>query len=50
MQEGVNYSSRRNLININSETKYNFNKNNKLFINKKLTRSNESILCFVIES
>ena len=34
---------RRNLININNETKHNFSKNNKIFINENLTRTNESI-------
>ena len=32
--------NRRKLININSETKYNFSKNNKIFINENLTRTN----------
>ena len=35
--------NRKNLININSEMKYNFSRNNKTFINKNLTRENESI-------
>ena len=35
--------NRRKLININLETKYNFSKNNKIFINENLTRKNESI-------
>ena len=38
--------NRRKLINFNSETKYNFSKNNKIFINENLTRTNKSIaLC-----
>ena len=35
--------NRKKLININSETKYNFSQNNKIFINKNLTHANESI-------
>ena len=35
--------NRKNLININSEMKYNFSRNNKTFINENLTRANESI-------
>ena len=35
--------NRKKLININSEMKYNFSRNNKTFINKNLTRANESI-------
>ena len=35
---------RKKLVNINSETKYNFSKNNKIFINENLTRTNESIV------
>ena len=35
--------SRKKLVNINSETKYNFRKNNKIFINENLTRTNELI-------
>ena len=35
--------NRKNLININSETKYNFRKNIKNLINESFTRSNESI-------
>ena len=35
--------NRKNLININSEMKYNFSRNNKIFINENLTRTNESI-------
>ena len=34
---------RKNLININSEMKYNFSLNNKIFINENLTRANEFI-------
>ena len=33
------------LININSEMKHNFSRNNKSFINENLTRANESIHC-----
>ena len=33
----------KNLINIKSEMKYNFSRNNKIFINENLTRANESI-------
>ena len=35
--------NRKKLANINSEMKYNFSKNNKIFINENLTRTNESI-------
>ena len=35
--------NRKKLDNINSEMKYNFSKNNKIFINENLTRTNESI-------
>ena len=35
--------NRKKLININSEMKYNFSRNNKIFINENLTRANESI-------
>ena len=35
--------NRKNLMNINSERKYNFTRNNKIFINENLTRANESI-------
>ena len=35
--------NRKKLININSETKYNFSQNNKIFINKNLTHANEAI-------
>ena len=35
--------NRKKLININSEMKYNFSRNNKIFINENLTRENESI-------
>ena len=35
--------NRKNLININSEMKYNFSRNNKTFIKENLTRANESI-------
>ena len=35
--------NRKNLININSEMKNNFSRNNKIFINENLTRANESI-------
>ena len=35
--------NRKKLVNINSETKCNFSKNNKIFINENLTRTNESI-------
>ena len=35
--------NRKNLININREMKYNFSRNNKIFINKNLTHANESI-------
>ena len=31
-------------ININSETKFNFSKNNKIFINENLTVTNESVV------
>ena len=35
--------NRKKLINIDSEMKYNFSRNNKIFINENLTRANESI-------
>ena len=35
--------NRKNLININSEMKYNFSRNNKIFIKENLTCANESI-------
>ena len=35
--------NRKKLININSQMKYNFSQNNKIFINENLTRANESI-------
>ena len=35
--------NRKNLVNINSEMKYNLNRNNKIFINENLTHANESI-------
>ena len=35
--------NRKKLVNINSKTKYNFSKNNKIFINENVTRTNESI-------
>ena len=35
--------NRKKLINIDSEMKYNFSRNNKIFISKNLTRANESI-------
>ena len=35
--------NRRNLIKINNETTYNLSKNNKIFINENLTRTNESV-------
>lgn len=35
--------NRKKLRNVNSETKYNFSRNNQIFINENLTRSNESL-------
>ena len=35
--------NRKNFIHINSETKYNFSRNNKIFINENLTKANKSI-------
>ena len=35
--------NRKNLININRKMKYNFSRNNKIFINKHLTHANEPI-------
>ena len=35
--------NRKELVNINSKTKYNLSKNNKIFINRNVTRTNESI-------
>ena len=35
--------NRKNFIHINSETKYNFSRNNKVFINENLTKANKSI-------
>ena len=35
--------NRKNLANINSEVKYNFTRNNKIFINESLTKANESL-------
>ena len=35
--------NRKNFIHINSETKYNFSHNNKIFINENLTKANKSI-------
>ena len=41
--------NRKNLVNINSEMKYNLNRNNKIFINENLTHANESI-AFCVKS
>ena len=35
--------NRKKLRNVNSETKYNFSRNNQIFINENLTRLNESL-------
>ena len=35
--------NKKKLRNVNSETKYNFSRNNQIFINENLTRSNESL-------